>query len=91
MAPASKLYAVPKSGFAAAPGRGVAPLRACFADKSKGSITAWAWDFGDTQSSNERNPVHVYPVAGAYTAKLTVTGPLGSNTKIKRVSVSKRR
>lgn len=84
-------FAVPRASFTAAPGRGAAPLKVHFADSSQGSISAWAWDFGDMQTSNERSPVHIYTVPGAYTAKLTVTGPLGSSTKIKKVSVSKRR
>ncbi len=86
-----RAYDVPKANFAAAPGRGVAPLQVNFADKSKGSVTAWAWDFGDTRFSNEQNPVHTYADPGVYIAKLTVAGPAGTSTKVKRVSVRKPR
>lgn len=32
------------------------------------------WDFGDGQTSNERNPVHIFTKGGTYDVKLTVTG-----------------
>ncbi len=39
---------------------------------------AYAWQFGDGATSNERNPAHAYPAAGDYSWTLTVT--LGSVT-----------
>jgi PKD repeat protein len=80
-------YAVPKANFTAAPKRGVAPLQVNFADKSKGSITGWMWDFGDNQTSDEQHPVHTYTNAGTHSATLTVTGPVGTSTKTQKVSV----
>lgn len=47
-----------------------------FTDKSvsgSGKITAWAWDFGDKQSSNLQNPSHNYKAPGNLPAKLIVT------------------
>ncbi|MCB0397370.1 MAG: PKD domain-containing protein [Flavobacteriales bacterium] len=38
------------------------------------SITNWNWSFGDGNSSNTQNPVHVYGAPGTYTACLVVTG-----------------
>ena len=35
-----------------------------FADASTGTPGSWQWDFGDGSGSTERNPVHVYSVAG---------------------------
>lgn len=35
-------------------------------------ITAWHWDFGDTKTSNEQNPKHIYQNLGSYTVKLKV-------------------
>ena len=49
-----------------------------------GTVTGWAWDFGDGGSSTERNPTHLYAVAGEYTVRLTVTdnrGGQGSGTR----------
>ena len=37
----------------------------------------YRWDFGDGATSDERQPVHTYRRAGAYTARLTVTDPDG--------------
>jgi len=53
-----------------------------FADESTGEITAWAWDFGDGGTSNERNPTHVYEALGVFTVSLAVTGPCGRDTVI---------
>jgi PKD repeat protein len=36
-------------------------------------VTAWAWDFGDGNSSTASNPNHTYEAGGNYTVKLTVT------------------
>ena len=36
-------------------------------------MTAWAWDFGDGNSSTASNPNHTYEAGGNYTVKLTVT------------------
>ena len=31
------------------------------------------WDFGDGNTSNEKNPVHIYAAAGTYAVKLSVS------------------
>ncbi len=36
------------------------------------TITSWAWDFGDFQTSGEKNPSHTYGAAGSYDVSLTV-------------------
>ena len=41
------------------------------------SITGYAWDFGDGQTSTDAAPSHMYAAAGTYTATLTVTDNLG--------------
>lgn len=35
------------------------------------NATSYSWDFGDTQTSTEKDPVHTYATAGSYTVKLT--------------------
>jgi len=53
-----------------------------FTYASTGSITTWAWDFGDGKTSTEQNPSHTYQQRGSYTVSLSVTGPGGTNTLI---------
>lgn len=42
-----------------------------------GTLTSWAWDFGDGSSSTEREPIHRYQVASTYQVTLTVTDAEG--------------
>jgi PKD repeat protein len=47
-----------------------------FADKSSdpdGGVTAWSWNFGDSEIAILQNPTHVYSQKGTYTVVLTVT------------------
>jgi len=48
-----------------------------------GGITTWLWDFGDGETSTERNPAHTYRNPGTYTVTLKVIGPAGWETNIK--------
>ncbi len=52
-----------------------------FTNTSTGSITSYAWTFGDGGTSTAASPSHIYAAAGVYTVSLTVTGPGGSNTQ----------
>jgi PKD repeat protein len=70
----------PVAAFSATPTSGRLPLKVAFTDASTGSITTWAWDFGDSSTSTLRQPSHTYTTPGTYTVKLTVTGPGGGNT-----------
>jgi PKD repeat protein len=56
---------------------GCVPLTVTFTDKSTW-VTSWLWDFYDTETSTEQNPVHTFTKAGTYKVKLTVTGDGGS-------------
>jgi len=44
-----------------------------FSDLSTGTITSWAWDFGDGNSSSVPNPSHTYSGNGVQTVCLTVS------------------
>jgi parallel beta-helix repeat protein len=44
---------------------------------SDGYITSWSWDFGDKNTSNQKNPTHRYADDGMYTVTLKVTDDLG--------------
>lgn len=47
-----------------------------------GQILSYKWEFGDGQTSGEKNPSHVYTKEGTYTAKLTVTDDKGVSTSV---------
>ena len=71
----------PVANFSASTTSGTAPLAMNFTSTSTGSITTYAWTFGDGTSSTAQNPTKTYTTAGSYTVALTVTGTGGSNTK----------
>ena len=61
----------------------VTGLSVAFTDLSTtpvGTIAAWAWDFGDSNTSTAQNPTHVYAAGGTYTVTLTVTNSAGTST-----------
>ncbi len=47
-------------------------------DDPDGTVTAYAWDFGDRTGSAALRPEHVYGRAGTYTVTLTVTDDKGA-------------
>jgi PKD repeat protein len=69
--------------FEVGPVTGTSPLRVHFKDQSKGAIAKYAWDFGDGQSSDLQNPVHVYKVDGqrAFHPRLMVRDSKGQEAK----------
>ena len=71
------------AAFMGSPTSGNAPLTVNFTDQTSGAPTGWQWDFGDGNTSNQQNPVHIYQSAGTYTVKLTVTSGAGSATETK--------
>ena len=74
-------YSVPVAQFTGSPTSGGYPLTVNFINSSSGTISSYAWTFGDGGTSTAAAPSHVYGAAGTYTVKLTVTGPGGSNTQ----------
>lgn len=50
------------------------------------SATSWHWDFGDGNTSTEKNPVHVYETPGPYVIKLTATDAKG-NSVTKEINI----
>ncbi|MDY9927699.1 PGF-pre-PGF domain-containing protein [Methanosarcina sp.] len=51
-----------------------------FFDNSTGSPISWFWDFGDGNTSTQKNPTHAYGKIGGYTVNLTVKNANGSHT-----------
>ncbi len=50
--------------------------------------TSYLWDFGDSQTSSEMNPVHTYASDGIYTVTLTATNENGSTIATQTAFVS---
>ncbi|PKQ70440.1 PKD domain-containing protein [Raineya orbicola] len=56
---------------------------------SDSNVASWQWNFGDSNTSNLKNPTHTYSSAGNYNVTLTVNnlnGCVNSITKVVRVS-----
>lgn len=54
-----------------------------FTDASTNNPTSWLWDFGDSNSSTDQNPLKTYDVLGLKTVNLTATNPYGSDSELK--------
>ena len=71
--------------MSATPSTGMAPLSVTF-DGSRsttpsGTITSWAWSYGDGAAGTGPVTTHVYTVPGTYTASLTVTDSTGASSQ----------
>ncbi len=69
------VVALPTAEFSAAVNGGVVT----FTNTSQGG-NSYNWDFGDGQTSTEKNPVHTYNAPGTYNVSLTVTNSCGATT-----------
>ncbi|MEA1052545.1 PKD domain-containing protein, partial [Lamprobacter modestohalophilus] len=54
------------------------------APRAAEGLQTWEWDFGDGNSSSERNPTHVYTTPGLYNVTLTVTNSDGLSSTYTR-------
>lgn len=54
-----------------------------------GNISRWYWDFGDGQTSTDKDPLHTYNTAGTYAVKLVAFSPTGcaSDTAVQMVTI----
>ncbi|HZR47301.1 MAG TPA: PKD domain-containing protein, partial [Candidatus Manganitrophaceae bacterium] len=85
----------PTASFSANPASGTAPLPVSFDPSASsdpdGTITAYAWNFGDGSTGSGATASHTYSTPGAYNATLTVTddkGAQGSSSKTISVSAA---
>ncbi len=51
-----------------------------FSGYSSEDITSWSWDFGDGNTSTQRDPIHTYQQVGVYTVSFTVSNAGGTYT-----------
>ncbi|MBX3102769.1 MAG: PKD domain-containing protein, partial [Bacteroidetes bacterium] len=70
--PGTQVLAQLTANFQSSASQGCAPLLVSFQDQSTGNPTSWLWDFGNGNTSTERNPSAIYPGSGTYTVRLTV-------------------
>ncbi|MGZ5281513.1 MAG: PKD domain-containing protein [Bacteroidia bacterium] len=82
------IYPTPKAEFAYSPDSGCLPLAVSFVDQSIFADTL-IWDFGDGNTSSEKNPVHVYTQAGTYSVKLKAIGKGGCENEILKTNIIK--
>lgn len=80
----------PIADFTMNPTSGTAPLNVSFTDMSTGSVTTWAWDFGDGTTSSVVNPPNkTYSTPNTYSISLTVTDSAGlTSTTVKSLVVA---
>ncbi len=81
----------PTAVISAAPTSGTAPLTVTFSGAgstdSDGTITNWAWVFGDGTIGSGVTVSHVYGTAGTYTAQLQITDN-GGLTALKSTTIT---
>lgn len=51
-----------------------------FVDISSGNPTMWSWDFGDSTTSNDQNPVHLFRSQGSYMVTLSISNDSCNST-----------
>ena len=93
--PAASANQSPTASLTAIPAVGNAPLTVVFDGSASldpdGSITSYAWNFGDGATASGVTTSHIYGTPGSYTARLTVAdnlGALNSLTTIIQVSAT---
>ncbi|HMG35079.1 MAG TPA: glycoside hydrolase family 44 protein [Blastocatellia bacterium] len=79
----------PTARIAATPASGVAPLTVSFdgsgSTDADGTVSSYAWSFGDGGTASGATASHVYSSAGSFTATLTVTDNVGSRSSTSAV------
>ncbi len=58
---------------------GRVPFEVQFFDLSENMPTNWLWDFGDSNSSREQNPLHTYTEEGMFSVTLTASNEFGED------------
>lgn len=74
---------VPVVDFSADPTSGASALSVQFTDESTNNPNVWLWDFGDGETSTEKNPLHEYLIEGIYSVTLEATNESGTGEKTK--------
>ncbi len=83
-----EVYEPVNANFSGSPRSGAAPLEVNFQDESAGRPETWNWNFGDGNSSEEKNPAHTYQNSGTYTVTLTVSDGINEDSESKRAYIN---
>jgi gliding motility-associated-like protein len=85
------VYPNPTIIFSATPLSGCAPLTTSFTDNSSSAaaITNWQWDFGNGNTSTQKNPGNTYSTVGSFQVSVIVTDANGcQSTQTKPAYIS---
>jgi len=63
------------------------PASIQFINTSLGSIESYLWDFGDSETSSEEHPLHIYEESGTFEVSLIATGPANADTAYTTIEV----
>ena len=77
------LLIAPTADFGTAKRKYVLGKSTTFINLSTDNPETFLWDFGDGNTSTDKNPTHTYTDLGSYTVSLTVTNEYGENTTVK--------
>jgi PKD repeat protein len=75
----------PEATASASRTEGEKPLKVEFTGEGKdpdGKIDSYFWDFGDGETSEEKNPTHTYQKSGTFMAKFIVTDDSGATDMV---------
>ena len=72
----------PSPDFVGSPLSGTRPLTVTFtsSELSGNEVVSYLWNFGDTKTSAQEDPVHIYQAVGTYTVTLTETNSYANVT-----------
>ncbi|WP_346621723.1 PKD domain-containing protein [Blastococcus montanus] len=76
--------AAPQGAFTATADQLTGSFDATGSTDTDGTVTGWAWDFGDGTTGTGATVTHVYETAGTYTVRLTVTDDQGATGTAER-------
>jgi gliding motility-associated-like protein len=75
-------YAQPVANFTVTNDHGCSPLIVSFKNTSTGRIASYFWDFGNGNTSVQKNPGAIYTTGGSYDVKLVVKDSSGQTDTI---------
>ncbi len=86
------IYDNPEADFSFSnPTTGCAPLNVSFSDNSTAasgnSIVSYTWEFGDGNSSSEKNPENTYEATGNFSVSLKVTDDKGCTGNVSKANI----